>query len=304
MRIGLWPELTGLAIDEACREVRTAAAAGFDTVWFGEVGGWDPLTLIAATAPTSPGIGWGTAIVRTYPRHPLALAAQALTTQALTGGRLKLGIGPGHAVLVENSYGYAFESPVRNVREYLTALRPLLQGEAVDLRGRFWTVSGSVDAPGVPAPPVLLSALGPAMLRVAGELADGNVVTWAGPVTVGDVVLPAMASAAAAVGRATPEVVAGVCVCLTADADGARRWVNERYGAAWELPSYRAVFDREGVSSVGGAIVAGDQAVVEASLRRYADAGAAEVQVIPVGRDADKARTIEFLGDLARRSRQ
>lgn len=303
MRIGLWPEITGGTIDEARSAVRSASTAGFDTVWLGEVGGWDPLTVIAGLAAEAPGVGWGTSVVRTYPRHPLALAAQALTTQALTGGRLLLGVGPSHAVLVEGSYGYAFDSPAGNVREYLEALRPLLRGEAVDVRGRFWTVRGAVDASEVAPPPILLAALGPVMLRIAGELADGNIVAWAGPRTVGDVVLPAMAAAAEAVGRRTPEVVAGVCVCVTSDPDGARRWVDERYGASWELPSYRRVFEAEGVTSVGGAIVAGDEAEVEKALRRYADAGTAELQAIPVGSGAEKARTVGFLAEQARRGR-
>lgn len=150
---------------------------------------------------------------------------------------------------------------------------------------------------------MLLSALGPAMLRIAGELADGNLLTWSGPRTIADTVLPAMAAAASGVGRATPEVVVGVCVCVTADPEVARRWVDDQYGAAWDLPSYRAVFEREGLSSVGAAIVAGDEAEVEKALRRYADVGTAELQVIPVGPDADRARTVEVLGGLARARR-
>lgn len=303
MRIGLWPEITGSTLDTVRDTVHAAAHAGFDTLWAGEIGSWDPLTVIAGLAPAIPDVGWGTAVVRTYPRHPLALAAQALTTQALAGGRLRLGVGPSHAPLVEGLYGYSFEAPARNTREYLAALRSLLHGETVEHRGRFWTVAGSVPVAGVDPPPLLLSALGPTMLRIAGELADGNVLTWVGPRTVADVVLPAMADAAAGAGRATPEVVAGVCVAVTADPDGARRWADESYGAALSLPSYRAAFDREGVTSVGGAVVAGHEREVEKALRRYADAGTAEVQVIPVGPDEDRARTVRVLGELARARR-
>lgn len=141
------------------------------------------------------------------------------------------------------------------------------------------------------------------MLRIAGELADGTAVTWIGPRTIAETVLPTMTVAASAAGRATPEVIAGVCVSVTADPDGARRWVDERFGAAWDLPSYRAVLDREGLTSVGGAVVAGDETEVEKVLRRYAEAGTAEVQVIAVGPDADRARTVEVLGALARSGR-
>lgn len=148
MRIGLWPELTGLSLGDARDTVRTAIDAGFDTVWTGEIGGWDPLALIGGLAPQLPPVGWGTAVVRTYPRHPLALAAQALTTQALAGGRLRLGVGPSHAVLVEGQYGY----PVRSTRPQHTrvprgaagaparrdrrAPRPVLDGRRVRARHR------------------------------------------------------------------------------------------------------------------------------------------------------------------------
>jgi F420-dependent oxidoreductase-like protein len=300
MRIGTWPELTGLPVASARAAFEDIEKAGFATAWLGEVGNWDPLTLLGALGPAAPSARLGTAIVRTYPRHPLALAAQALTVQALTGGRLVLGIGPSHLPLIEGQYGLSFRSPVQNFREYLTVLRPLLRGESVDFRGSFWSATGSVGIPDVAAPPVYVSALGPSMLRLAGELADGNLVTWAGPKSIAEYFVPAMASAAADAGRAVPDVVAQLLVSVTSDADGARAWVNERYGAAGDLPSYRPILDREGAATPGDTVVAGDEETIAAVVRRFADVGTAELQVIPVGTDEEKARTFAFLASLAR----
>ncbi|MEQ7005203.1 TIGR03564 family F420-dependent LLM class oxidoreductase [Actinopolymorpha sp. B17G11] len=300
MRVGLWIEgQLGAPVEEVVRQVSAAAEAGYARAWIGEVGSWDPLTLLAVVGRHVREIEVGTAIVRTYPRHPLALAAQALTVQAATGNRLVLGLGPSHAPIIENEYGQSFAAPGRNMREYLSALTPLLRGESVAYHGESWTAVGGIGVAGADAPPVLVSALGPVMLRVAGELADGTITAWAGPPTIGDMVRPALERAAAGAGRRSPAVVASVCVCVTADPDGARRWVNETFGRAGELPSYRAVLDREGLAGPGGAVVAGDETAVERGLRRFADAGATEILVIPVGTAQEKTRTVQTLGSLA-----
>lgn len=295
MRIGLWIDDTGLSLDQLGERLRTAAQGGFATVWLGERLGWDPLTVYAAAGPGVPGIGLGTSIVRSYPRHPLALAAQALSVQAAVGGRLVLGIGPGPAPVVEGQYGYPFAAPVRNLREYLSILRPALRGEKVAHRGEFWTAAGQVDIPGAAPPRVLISALGPAMLGLAGELADGAVLTWMGPPLISEYVRPALARAADAAGRSVPAVVAGVCVCVTGDEAAGRRWIEDHYGMAASLDSYRAVLDRQGLTHVSETAVVGDEASVARQLSRFADAGVAELQVAATGSAEDQSRTIEFL---------
>jgi F420-dependent oxidoreductase-like protein len=299
VRVGLWIEgQLGATIEEVVRQVDAAGDAGYARAWVGEVGSWDPLTLLAAVGRHAPGIEVGTAIVRTYPRHPLALAAQALTVQAATGNRLTLGVGSSHAPVITQEYGLSFAAPARNMREYLSVLTPLLRGESVDYRGESWTAVGRIGTAGAQAPQVLVSALGPVMLQVTGELADGTITAWAGPKTIGDVVRPALDAAAAAAGRPDPVVVAQVCVCVTGDPDRARRWVDERFGRAADLPSYRAVLEREGLPGPGATVLAGDEATVERGLGRFADAGASEVQVVPVGTAEAKGRTIEALGRL------
>ncbi|PZF81813.1 TIGR03564 family F420-dependent LLM class oxidoreductase [Jiangella anatolica] len=300
MRIGVWIDDDGVSVATVAERARAAAAAGYEAVWLGERSGWDPLTLLTAIGPAVPDVRLGTAVVRTHPRHPLALAAQALTVHAATGGRLVLGVGPSHAPIVEGQYGLPYDRPAAHTREYLTALRPLLRGEPVSFAGELLAANGQVSV-AVEPPPVLLSALGPAMLRVAGELADGTVTTWAGPRSIGEHVVPALTAAATASGRPNrPAVIAGVCVAVTADPDGARAWVQRQFGPASDLPGYRAQLDREGVRTPGETVIAGDEETVGRAFRAFADAGADELQLIPVGPAADRIRTLEVAATLAR----
>lgn len=300
MRVGVWIDDDGVSVAAVAERARAAAAAGYETVWLGERSGWEPLTLLTAIGPAVPDVRLGSSVVRTHPRHPLALAAQAVTAQAAVGGRLVLGVGPSHAPIVEGQYGLAYDRPARHTREYLTALRPLLRGEPVAYSGDLLTVNGQVTAAGAGPPPVLLAALGPAMLRVAGALADGVVTTWAGPRSIGGHVVPALSAAAAAAGRDRPAVVAGVCVAVTDDPDGARDWVQRHFGMAGDLPSYRAQLDREGVRTPAETVVAGDEAAVHRAFRALADAGVDELQVLPVGPERDRVRTLEVAASLAR----
>lgn len=139
------------------------------------------------------------------------------------------------------------------------------------------------------------------MLRIAGELTDGTVATWTGPRTLGDHIVPRLTAAADAAGRANPEVVASLPVAVTDDAGAARAWVVERFGAAHDMPSYRAVLDHEGVETVGDVVIAGDEAQVELQVRRLADAGATELIAVPFGDPAQVERTLDLLGALATR---
>jgi F420-dependent oxidoreductase-like protein len=261
---------------------------------------WDALTTIAVTGAQVPGIALGTAVVPTYPRHPLMLASQALTVQAATGNRLRLGIGPSHETLMTAHFGYSFERPARHTREYLTALVPLLRGESVSYQGETLRAVGEIQVPGARPPSVLLSALGPTMLKIAGELTDGTITAWAGPKTLAEHIVPTLFRAASAAGRPDPEVVAAVLISVTGDPAGARRAVAERLGMAGQLPSYRAMLDREGVAGPADLLIAGDEPTVERELRRYADAGTTEVVAYAVGSPEEQARSLALLSDLAR----
>ncbi|MFV2173587.1 TIGR03564 family F420-dependent LLM class oxidoreductase [Actinomadura sp. LOL_016] len=295
MRIGLFTVAGAAPLDDLVGAARLARDTGLSSVFFGHMGSWDALMAAALTGREVPGIEVGTAIVPSYPRHPLTVASQALTAQAMTGGRFTLGIGPSHPSMIEGGYGIAYERPARHTRDYLTALRPLLRGETVEHRGETLTAAGTVDAPGATPPPVILSALGPAMLRVAGELADGTVTTWTGAEAIADHIVPAITKAAESAGRPAPRVLAGTLVALTTDPDGVRRELGERFGAATDLPAYRATLERQGLSGVQETVIAGDETEVAAQLRRFADAGATDLLISPYG---DTARVLELAASL------
>jgi F420-dependent oxidoreductase-like protein len=296
MRISLCVDEAGSTLDENIQQVRAALAAGISDFWLAERLAWDPLTLITVLGREFTEATFGTAIVRTYPRHPISLASQALSTQAAVGGRLTLGVGPSHAPIVEGQYGYSFTQPLRHVREYLDALIPLVRQENVDYQGETTRAAAHLATPGFTPLPVLVSALGPAMLRLAGEVADGTLITWAGPKSIGDYFVPTITRAAA--GRPAPRVVASVPVAVTSDAPGTRAWVNDTFGRAMSLPSYQVVLDREGVTNVADVCVVGDEELVREELARFADAGTTEVCVFAVGTPEERARTVEFVGSL------
>jgi F420-dependent oxidoreductase-like protein len=296
MQIGIWidDERPLSAVRDA---VVDAERRGYARAWFGQRTGWDPLTLIAAVGVRAPRIGLGTAVVVTWTRHPLVLAAEALTAQAAVGGRFTLGIGPSHQMIVEGRFGYPWHRPGHHVEEQLAVLSPALRGESVQVRGETVTAVGGLTLPDTPAPPVLLAAHGPRLLRLAGEKADGAITTWTGPRGVAEHVVPAVQAGAA--GRPDPQVVVGVIASLTTDPDGAREYVAATMGVAGELPSYRRSLDRAGFDGPGDTVLAGDEAELEKAVRAFADAGVTELQFCPVGPPVDRDRTIAFFGELA-----
>ncbi|WP_218009859.1 LLM class flavin-dependent oxidoreductase [Actinomadura kijaniata] len=281
MRIGV-ARLADGPVAELVGWARAAAAAGLDGAFLGQHLGGDAVLAAAVVGREVPGIEVGTAVVPTPPRHPRVLAGQALTAQEVTGGRFALGVGPGHGPVMEEVFGVAAEPPARHTRAYLTALRTLLR-----------------DAPpGVTPPPVLVGALGPAMLRVAGELADGVVTTWTGVAAVAGHVVPRVGRAAREAGRPAPRVLVGVLMALTGDPEGARDDLAARLGPAGDLPAYRAALDRQGLSGVHETVVAGDEREIERRVRAFADAGATDLLVSGLGDPAAQGRLLEVLGAL------
>lgn len=301
MRIGIGLDERGMTLNEVTGWARAAADAGLAGFWLGEHRAWDPLTALAVAAREAPGIELGTAVALTYARHPLTLAAHALTVQAASGNRLTLGLGPSHAALIEGQYGLSFDRPARHVREYAEALGPLLRGEPVAYDGETLHATGEIIAPGTSTPPLLISALGPVMLRLAGELADGTVLAWAGPKAIEDYVAPAIARAAEAAGRPAPRIVATPLTLVTGDPDAARRRIAADFGMAATLPSYRAMLDRGGAAEITDVVAVGDEATVERELRRYADAGATDVVAMLVGEPEEQRRTLSAMAGIGGR---
>lgn len=286
---------TGLT--EFLDQVREAADLGFHTAWASQAFGWDPLIALTAAAQV-PGIGLGTAVVPVPQRHPLVLACQALSVQAAVGNRLTLGIGAGIGAMVTTMFGLPGDRPARRMREYLTVLRPLLRGENVAHQGETLTAVGAVGVPGAEPPSVLLAALGPAMLTVAGELADGTVTWMTGPRTLGDHIVPTITRAAGAHPRAAPRVVAGLLTCVTHDADAVRERIGDFFAMAGQVPEYRAMLDREGVTGPADVAVVGDETVVAQQIERLRDAGVTEFMAAPFGTAEEQQRTAAVLADL------
>lgn len=294
------------SLDAAIAPVVAADRSGFHRAWMPQLppmagmAPWDILTALTVAAGRTSRIGLGTGVVVAYTQHPLALARQALTANAAAGGRLTLGIGVSHPFMVE-ALGYSYERPAAFLREYLEVLVPALAGEPVEHHGPRITTTGQVTLQGAPAPPVVTAALGPHMLDVAGELTDGTITSWAGPIALEQFIIPRLNRAAARAGRPTPQVIAGLPVVLTHDPEPARAALAAAFEIAGQAPAYRAVLDKEGADGIGDVCLVGDEATVEKQLRRFADIGVTEFVASPKVPSADAATvatTTEFLASL------
>ena len=207
----------GVSIHDMVDHVAEAEAAGFASYWLAQLAVPDALTVIAMMGSRTSTIEIGTAVIPTWPRHPLMLAAQALTVQEAIGNRLALGIGLAHKVSVESTLKIPFATPAKHMDEYLSVLLPAMTDRKVSFTGDIWSaeVEGIVGVPGATPPKVLLAAMGPRMLRLAGARTDGSILWLSGPKAIAEQIKPALDAAAEAAGRPTPRIVASVPVCVT-----------------------------------------------------------------------------------------
>jgi 5,10-methylenetetrahydromethanopterin reductase len=295
MKIGIFDRVRSLP--ELAADLESAVEHGLDSYWITQAFGTDTLTVIGALG-RSVDLAIGTAVVPTYPRHPMVLAQQALTVNLLLGGRLRLGIGSSHRPVVEGSWGLSHAQPLRHTEEYLSALTQALCQRA-RFRGELITANGDLDVPGATAPPVFVSALGPRMLQLAGRLAAGTITWMVGPRTLADLTVPTIRAAAVAAGRPAPEVVVCVPMCLTSDVDAAWQVAQSEFGWYGDLSSYRAMLDREGLRSSAQVAVVGDEDVLRAAVGDYRQAGATTLAVRPFGSAAERRDTSRLLGQLA-----
>jgi 5,10-methylenetetrahydromethanopterin reductase len=279
-------------------QVQRAADDGFASAWMSNIFGLDALTALAVAGSQVPGIELGTAVVPTYPRHPAVLAQQALTTATALDGRLTLGIGLSHKIVIEDMYGYSFDRPARHMREYLSILLPLLDGQQASFQGETMRARIGLSTPRPGRVPVLLAALAPQMLRLAGQRTDGTVLWMTGPATIRDYIVPTIREAAAAAGRPSPRVVCLLPVCVTDDPDGARARANRVFAIYAQLPSYRAMLDREGAAQPGDVVLTGDEDAVAAQIRALEEAGVTDFVAAEYARGDDQVRTRALLKSL------
>ena len=250
----------------------------------------------------------GTAVVPIQTRHPQIMAQQALTTQVACSGRFTLGIGPSHHWIISDQLGLPYDRPARLVsRLHRRAERGVRRPGAVAIDNENYHVHSPIDVTDAVEMPVLLAALGPTMLRIAGERTGGTILWMADERAIGDYVVPRITEAAEAVGRSGIRVVAGVPVALCSDGevDQARAYASEVLGHADFSPNYVRLLEHGDATDVGDTMAAGDEATVVSRLRRYRDAGVTDlaVRVVPLGDDAaerraSRRRTQEFVASL------
>ncbi len=262
------------SIDAIKADAIKAASDGFSSYWLAEhpTGGFDALTVLAVIAASVPNIEMGTAVVPTFPRHPMALAGQALTSQTALQGRLCLGIGLSHEIMMAQ-LGIGFEKPIRHLRDYLSILMPLLEEGKVSYVGETLSCDAQVFRPAEPVPGVVVAALGPQALRVAGSRTDGTTLAWVGPKTVAKHIVPCLAEAASKAGRRAPRVISTLPVVVTKQAAAIRERISKTLTMYGELPSYQAMFRREGVDGPADLAIAGGESEVEDALMALKEAG-------------------------------
>ncbi len=290
-------------------DIEWAETAGMDTAWIPQVpSDFDALLAVALMATRSTRIELGTAVVPLQAQHPIALARQALSTQAATGPRLVLGVGPSHHWIIGDMLGLPYERPAGYTRDYLEVLDAAFRGPGpVDVENDTFTVHNPLDLTPVAPLPVLVAALGPVMLALAGERADGTVLWMADERAVAEHVVPRITKAADNAGRPAPRIVAGipVCLCAPGEVDAARERANRILGEAEVSPNYQRLLEYGDARDVGDICAAGDEEAILARLRRFADAGVTDlsVRLLPIGDSreeliASKRRTREVIAGL------
>ena len=313
MRIGVMigPERRryGTKVDRLLADARWAEESHLASAWIPQIpDDFDALTAAALVGAGTSRIEVGTAVVPVQPRHPIALAQQALSVQAVCGGRLSLGLGVSHHWIIDEMLGLPYERPVTTMRAYLDVLDKALEGPGpVDVENELFRVHNPLDITDVAPTPVLLAALGPAMLRLAGERSDGTILWMADERAIASHIVPNITAGADAAGRGAPRIVAGIPVCLCGDeeVDVAVERTNRILAEAEISPNYERLLQYGDARTVGDILAAGSESSIEKRLRSFADAGATDVsvRVVPIGEGRDELvassrRTREFLASL------
>ena len=284
-------------IDDLKKQVHEANTLGYSTFWTPQIFNLDALTALAVIAESVEGIRLGTSVIPTYPRHPMMLAQQALTVNQVSNGRLDLGIGLSHKPVVEGMWGISFDAPVGHMSDYLQILMALLHDGTISYGGKHLTSRGGIDVP-ADAPPVLVAALGPQMLKLVGRVADGTVTWMTGPETIRNHISPIINAAAEEAGRPVPQVIAAVPVCITSDLDIAEEYAKRDFGFYGDLPSYRAMLEREGLANSWDIALSGSFEEVAEGLQKYSDSGGTQVVAAVYGPDEAREQTVSELAKL------
>jgi 5,10-methylenetetrahydromethanopterin reductase len=283
---------------ESCvRDLTQARDGGFTRVWMTQMPfDVDLLTVLAAAMHEVSDIEVASGVVPIQNQHPMLMAQRALTLNMIAGGRFTLGVGVTHRTVTEGMWGISWDRSVRRLSEYLDGLLPLLAGEPVNATGEMLTTRGALQISGAPRPDVYVAALGPQMLRLAGRRTAGTVTWMTGPKTLREHIGPTLRDAAAEAGRpdGAVSVVAALPIAVTDDVAAVRSLAAEQFAMYGQLPSYRAMLDREGYTGPEDAALIGDEATVRGRLDEVRAAGVDEFAAIPFdpspeGRDRTRA---------------
>lgn len=301
LRFGIFDNTAavGAPLDVLLASAAGVEADGFAHYWLPQIFAWEALSVLAVVGREVPRIELGTAVVPTYPRHPVTLAAEALTAQSASGGRLTLGIGLSHQMVIENMFGLDFSKPVRHMSEYLDVLLPLLNLESASAHGETISANMTLGVPGSSPVPVVVAALGSKMLAVAGARTAGTVTWMTGPATIKEHISPSIRSAAKAAGRTEPRVICALPVCVTDDPAAARARAATVFSIYGHLPSYRAMLDREGAAGPADVAIVGDESTVRGQIEAIGEAGATDFVAVEFTIDEpERTRTRDLLRSL------
>lgn len=276
MRIGLMAgatEATGTGLRDIVAFAKLAESKGFDNIWLANIFGVDAVSALTLCGWETSRIELGTAVTPTYPRHPAALAQQAVTAGVAAGGRFTLGIGLSHQLVIEDMLGLSYAKPASHMNEYLQVIAPLLRGEPVDFKGEEYRVNVTLGIDDAQPVPLILAALGPRMLELAGKYADGTTTWVTGPKTLEQHIIPGITKAASAAGKPAPRIVCGLPIAVTDDVAGAKASVAQSLAMYGMLPSYRAMLDREGVEGPADVSLIGSAEEVRDRIAQLRDIG-------------------------------
>ena len=304
MNIGLFIGGIGSAgtMSEQIDSLVSAVEEGFDSFWMAHIMDVDAMSMMCVAAEKTSRIEIGTAVTPTYLRHPIAMAQQALTVQIMAKGRFTLGLGVNHKPVVESRFGMKFDRPLRHVREYIKIVGDLFREGQVDYQGELFSANTAFTMQERYKTQILLAALGPKMLGTAGEMTDGTITWMTGPETIKSHTLPLLLESANKHGKHRPRVVAAVPVALTPDKGEGFKSASDYFHRYGQLPSYRAMLNREGVETPAEMAIVGNEQEIEKKLTEYSEAGTSDfaAQIFPVGpnRKESTNQTRQFLKSL------
>lgn len=307
MRIGL--SGGGSTVENTVRQAQQAEADGFSSLWYASGTAGDPLVAMAIAGRATDSIELGTAVLQTYPCHPLLQANRvAAAANAMDRPGFTLGLGPSHEPIVRDALGMSYENPARNTQEYLSIIGPLLRGQDVEFAGTDWSADSSGRMVTLNhSVGLLLSAMSPRMLGIAGRLADGVVLWMAAAPVIESRIVPRLQAAAEEAGRSTPRVVAGLPIAVHDDEGEARSAVAATASAYAGMVNYHRIIEAAGAAGPAEVAIVGDEAAVGRQLDALLRAGATDIWAQPVAVGADRAarstsykRTRAFLSELAR----